>query len=447
MRTSLAVVLAAGVGKRMKSGLPKVLHPIGGQPMLLHVLSAVEPATDRIVVVASPSSEAAIAKCVDASSPGTAIAVQKEQRGTGDAVKAARGAFVDADDIVVVFGDTPFLSPETIARVRAKLAEGAAIVVTGMQPAVADGYGRLVMDGAQLVAIREHRDASEAERAIGFVNGGVMAFDGASALDILSAIEDRNDQSEFYLTDAVEIANKRGLRVEAIEVAEDELMGINDRQNLAAAEQAFQAKRRAQAMDEGATLIAPDTVFFSHDTVIGRDVVIEPYVYFGPGVTVGDGVTIHSFSHFVGATIAAGAEIGPFARFRPGAEIGEGARIGNFVEIKQSVVGKGAKINHLTYIGDATVGAGTNVGAGTIVCNYDGFFKYRTEIGERAFIGSNSSLVAPLTIGDDAYIGSGSVITKDVAAGALAVERTQQVEKGGWVERFRQRMTAKKKAV
>ncbi len=446
MRSSLAVVLAAGEGKRMKSRLPKVLHPIGGRPMLLHVLDAIDPAIDRAVVVVSPASEAAITRCVGASAPGTAIAVQKEQRGTADAVKAAESAFVDADDIVVAFGDTPFLSSQTIALLRARLAEGAAIVVGGMRPRDPTGYGRLVMNGEQLVAIREHRDASEAERRIGFVNGGVMALAGATALDILNAIDDRNDQSEFYLTDAVAIANQRGLKVEAIEIGEDEMMGINDRQQLARAEQEFQEKRRAQAMAEGATLVAPETVFFSHDTVLGRDVVIEPNVVFGPGVTVGDGVTIRAFSHLEGATIADGAIVGPFARLRPGAADRQGRPYRQFRRGEgRPMIGEGAKVNHLAYIGDASVGAGSNIGAGTITCNYDGFNKYRTEIGERAFVGSNSALVAPVRIGNDAYIGSGSVITKDVADGALALERAQQVEKPGWVARFREAMAKRKK--
>jgi bifunctional UDP-N-acetylglucosamine pyrophosphorylase/glucosamine-1-phosphate N-acetyltransferase len=330
-----------------------------------------------------------------------------------------------------VFGDTPFLSAATIGLLRAKLREGAAIVVAGMRPADPTGYGRLLTEGDRLVAIREHRDADPEERAVGFVNGGIMALAGAVARDILDAIDDRNDQNEFYLTDAVAIANQRGLKVEAIEVAQEELMGINDRQNLAAAEAAFQAKRRQEAMAEGATLVAPETVFFAHDTRIGRDVTIEPNVVFGPGVTVADNVTIRAFSHIEGASIAAGAIIGPFARLRPGAQIGEGAHIGNFVEIKAAEIEAGAKINHLSYIGDAHVGAKTNVGAGTITCNYDGVLKHRTEIGKGAFIGSNSALVAPITIGDGAYVASGSVLTDDVPADALAFGRARQVVKEG----------------
>jgi bifunctional UDP-N-acetylglucosamine pyrophosphorylase/glucosamine-1-phosphate N-acetyltransferase len=444
MRTSLAVVLAAGEGKRMKSRLPKVLHPIGGLPMLLHVLDAVEPAVDRFAVVAAPASEEAIARAVGGRYPGAEVLVQEEQRGTAHALLVAREAFAGADDILVVFGDTPFVSRQSIVLMRHELAGGASVVVGGMRPTDPTGYGRLIMQGEQLVAIREERDASEAERAIKFCNGGIMALAGGTAREILDAVKADNDQDEFYLTDAVEIAHSHGLKVTAVEIAADEALGINDRAQLAEAERLFQTRRRSEAMAGGVTLIAPETVFFAYDTKLGRDVVIEPNVVFGTGVTVADDVTIRAFCHIQGATIAPGAIVGPFARLRPGAAIGPGAHIGNFVEVKQADVGKGAKINHLTYIGDASVGAGANIGAGTITCNYDGFGKYRTEIGAGAFIGSNSSLVAPVRIGDDAYVGSGSVITKDVADGALALERSEQVEKPGWVERFRQRMTKRK---
>jgi bifunctional UDP-N-acetylglucosamine pyrophosphorylase/glucosamine-1-phosphate N-acetyltransferase len=300
-----------------------------------------------------------------------------------------------------------------------------------MRPADPFGYGRLIMAGDQLVAIREHRDASEAERRIGFVNGGIMGLDGETALSILDAIEDKNDQKEFYLTDAAEIAHKRGLKVAAVEIGTEDVLGINDRAQLAEAERLFQEKRRAEAMAAGATLIAPETVFFAHDTKLGSDVTIEPNVVFGPGVTVADNVTIRAFSHIEGATIASGAIIGPFARLRPGAKIGEGAHIGNFVEIKAADVEEGAKINHLTYVGDARVGAKSNIGAGTITCNYDGVNKHKTDIGKGAFIGSNSSLVAPVAIGDGAYVASGSVITDEVPPDALAFGRARQVNKPG----------------
>jgi bifunctional UDP-N-acetylglucosamine pyrophosphorylase/glucosamine-1-phosphate N-acetyltransferase len=432
MRTSLAVVLAAGEGKRMKSRLPKVLHPIAALPMVAHVLGALRQAgIDRISVVVGPGHEA-VTELIAARAPGASVHVQAERRGTGDAVKAAREALrKKADDVLVVFADTPFVSAEAISQLREKLAAGASVVVGGMRPADPFGYGRLIMAGDQLVAIREQRDASEAERRIGFVNGGIMGLDGETALSILDAIEDKNDQKEFYLTDAAEIAHKRGLKVAAVEIGTEDVLGINDRAQLAEAERLFQEKRRAEAMAAGATLIAPETVFFAHDTKLGSDVTIEPNVVFGPGVTVADNVTIRAFSHIEGATIASGAIIGPFARLRPGAKIGEGAHIGNFVEIKAADVEEGAKINHLTYVGDARVGAKSNIGAGTITCNYDGVNKHKTDIGKGAFIGSNSSLVAPVAIGDGAYVASGSVITDEVPPDALAFGRARQVNKPG----------------
>ena len=438
MRTSLAVVLAAGEGKRMKSRLPKVLHPIAGLPMIAHVLKTLQAAkVDRIAVVVAPGQEG-VAKIVSTVAPQASIHVQKKPLGTADAVKAARGAFGGAEDIVVVYGDTPFLSRDVVTRVRRPLAKDASVAVAGMRPDDPNGYGRLLMRGRELLAIREERDASEEEKAIGFCNGGVMALAGETSLSLLDAIRDKNAKKEFYLTDAVEIANRRGLKVTAVEVSADVVFGINDRAQLAEAERRFQDKRRAEAQAAGATLVAPETVYFSYDTKLGSDVVVEPNVVFGPGVTVADNVTIRSFSHFEGATIASGAIIGPFARFRPGTKIGEGVHIGNFVEVKASEVDAGAKINHLTYVGDAHVGAKTNVGAGTIVCNYDGVAKHPTEIGKGAFIGSNSSLVAPIKIGDGAYVASGSVITEDVPADALAFGRARQVNKPG-------RATAKRK--
>ncbi len=432
MRTSLAVVLAAGEGKRMKSRLPKVLHEIGRLPMIAHVLKALQQAgVDRIAVVVGPGHED-IARIVEKHASGASVHIQNERRGTADAVKTARFAIeAGADDLLVVYGDTPFVSAHAISALRAALAEGAAVAVGGMRPKNPTGYGRLLMQGDRLVAIREERDATEAERKIGFVNGGLMGLAGASALKILDAIESNNDQREFYLTDAVEIAAKLGLRSVAFEIDAAEVFGINDRAQLAEAELLFQQGRRAEAMQGGATLIAPETVFFAHDTKLGEDVLVEPNVVFGPGVEVADNVTIRAFSHLEGATVASDAIIGPYARLRPGARIGEGAHIGNFVEIKQADVEEGAKINHLTYIGDARVGAKTNIGAGTITCNYDGVHKHLTEIGKGAFIGSNASLVAPIRIGDGAYVASGSVLTEDVPADALAFGRARQVNKPG----------------
>jgi bifunctional UDP-N-acetylglucosamine pyrophosphorylase/glucosamine-1-phosphate N-acetyltransferase len=432
MRTCLAVVLAAGEGTRMRSRLPKVLHPVGRLPMIAHVLKALEAGqVDRIAVVIGPGHEE-VAKLVAVHAPQATVHVQAERRGTAHAVLAARTAIeMGADDVVVVFGDTPFVRPDTVALMRGMLGEGASVVVGGMVPDDPHGYGRLIMQEGQLVAIREEKDASEAERGIRFCNGGIMALAGATALAVLDAIGDTNAQREFYLTDAVAIANQRGLKVTALEIGPDEVFGINDRAQLARAEAHFQARRRAEAMAGGVTLTAPDTVFFAYDTRLGRDVSVEPNVVFGPGVSVADNVTIRAFSHIEGARIASGAIVGPFARLRPGADIGVDAHIGNFVEIKQADVEEGAKVNHLTYIGDARVGAKSNIGAGTITCNYDGVAKHRTDIGRGAFIGSNSALVAPVTIGDGAYVASGSVITEDVEADALAIARGRQVNKPG----------------
>jgi bifunctional UDP-N-acetylglucosamine pyrophosphorylase/glucosamine-1-phosphate N-acetyltransferase len=417
-----------------------VLHEIGRLPMIAHVLKALRSAgVDRIAVVIGPGHEA-VEKMVGAHASGASVHVQAERLGTAHAVLAARPALEKgADDVLVVFGDTPFISPDAVSLVRGGLVDGAAVVVGGMVPPDPAGYGRLIMRDEQLVAIREERDASAAERAIRFVNGGIMALAGATALDLLDSIGDRNDQNEFYLTDVVAIANQRGLAVKAVEIGFDEVFGINDRAQLAEAERHFQIRRRAEAMAGGATLVAPDTVFFAYDTKLGRDVHIEPNVVFGPGVEVADDVTIRAFSHIEGARIAPGAIIGPFARLRPGADIGPTAHIGNFVEIKAAEVGEGAKINHLAYVGDASVGAKTNIGAGAITCNYDGFSKHRTDIGKGAFIGTNAALVAPVKIGDGAYVASGSVITKDVEADALAVARGRQVVKPGWAARRKKR--------
>lgn len=441
MRTCLAVVLAAGEGTRMRSRLPKVLHPVGHLPLIAHVLKALKTAgVDRTAVVVGPDHDA-VARLVSAHAPEATIHVQAERRGTAHAVLAARQALAAGmDDVVVVFGDTPFISPDTVRLMRGMLTEGASIVVVGMVPADPRGYGRLIVENGQLVAIREERDAGEAERSIRLCNGGAMALAGATALQILDEIGDENAQGEFYLTDAVAIANRRGLKVTAVEVAGGEVFGINDRAQLAEAERLFQQRKRLEAMAGGAGLIAPETVFFAHDTTLGQDVTVEPNVVFGPGVTVADGVAIRAFSHIEGATVDSGATIGPFARLRPGAEIGPGAHIGNFVEIKQASVEEGAKVNHLTYIGDARIGAKANIGAGTITGNYDGVRKHRTDIGSNAFIGSNSVLVAPVTVGDGAYVASGSVITEDVEGDALAIGRGRQVNKPGRAAELRARL-------
>jgi bifunctional UDP-N-acetylglucosamine pyrophosphorylase / glucosamine-1-phosphate N-acetyltransferase len=445
-RSCLAIVLAAGEGTRMRSDRSKVLHAIAGRSLLAHVLAAVRAAggTATAVVVA-PGADTVANEATRALS-GAEIFVQAERRGTAHAVLAARAALARApDDVLVIFGDTPLIRPQTLTRMRAALAQGAAVVVLGFRPKDPTGYGRLVLDGETLVAIREELDASKAERAIGLCNGGLMAFAGRTALAILERIGNANRKGEYYLTDAIAIARAMGEKAVVIETEEDDVRGINTKAQLAETEAALQQRLRKAAMDAGVTLVAPETVFLSSDTKLGRDVVVEPFVVFGPGVTVEDNAVIRSFSHLDQAHVGKGARVGPYARLRPGAHLEEDVHIGNFVEVKEAVIEAGAKANHLSYIGNATVGAGANVGAGTITCNYDGVAKHRTEIGKNAFIGSNSALVAPVKIGDGAYVGSGSVITRDVPADALAVGRGRQAVKEGWAKRLREHKPGKKK--
>jgi len=447
-RSCLAIVLAAGEGTRMRSARPKVLHAIAGRSLLAHVLAALSgTGVSAFAVVIGPGQEevAAAAKRV---APDAAVFVQEERRGTAHAALAAKSAIERLpDDVLVVYGDTPLIRPRSLSRLRAALADGAAVAVLGFRPADPSGYGRLIAANGELTAIREEADASAAERAITLCNGGIMALNGKTALAILERIGDHNRKAEFYLTDAVEIARGMKLHAVAVEVEEDDVRGINTKAQLAEAEAVAQQRLRRAALDAGVTLIAPDTVYLCADTKFGRDVVVEPYVVFGEKVTIEDGAVIRSFSHLAGAHVGKGASVGPFARLRPGTQLGEGTRIGNFVEVKEAVVEAGAKANHLSYIGDAFVGANANVGAGTITCNYDGSEKHRTEIGKNAFIGSNSALVAPVKIGDGAYIGSGSVITDDVPADALAVARGRQTVKEGWATRLRSlKSLGKKKA-
>jgi bifunctional UDP-N-acetylglucosamine pyrophosphorylase / glucosamine-1-phosphate N-acetyltransferase len=437
-RSCLAIVLTAGEGSRMHSTRPKVLHAIAGRSLLAHVLTAVAEAnTSSVAVVVGPGQDAVTAEA-KAVLPDAACFVQQERKGTAHAVLAAKSAMErKPDDIIVVFGDTPLIRSATFRRLRAPLAGGAALAVAAFRPADPSGYGRLITEGDQLIAIREEADASAAERAIDLCNGGMMALAGNSALAILERIGNHNRKSEFYLTDAVEVARSMKLSAVAIEVEEDDVRGINTKKELSEAEAVAQQRLRKAALEAGVTLVAPETVFLSADTKFGKDVVVEPYVVFGEKVSVADGALIHSFSHLVGAEIGKGAEIGPFARLRPGAKLGEGVRIGNFVEVKAATMEAGAKANHLSYIGDAHVGAKANVGAGTITCNYDGSGKYRTTIGKNAFIGSNSALVAPVEIGDGAYVAAGSVITANVPPDSLALARGRQVVKEGWATRLR----------
>ena len=437
-RSCLAIVLAAGEGTRMRSARPKVLHSIAGRSLLAHVLAAVgEAGVTATAVVVGPGQEAVAAEARRIL-PGTQCFVQGERRGTAQAALAAKSAIErQPDDILIVYGDTPFIRAATLKRLRGALAANAAVAVLGFRPADPAGYGRLIVAGGKLIAIREEAHASASERAIDLCNGGIMALAGAQALAILERIGAHNRKGEYYLTDAVAIARDMKLNAVAVEVEEDEVRGINTKSQLAEAEVVAQQRLRKAALDAGVTFVAPETVFLCADTKFGKDVVVEPYVVFGEKVTVEDGAVIHSFSHLVGAHVGNGASVGPFARLRAGTRLGDGARVGNFVEVKQAVIEAGAKANHLSYIGDAVVGANANVGAGTITCNFDGSAKHRTTIGEGAFIGSNSALVAPVEIGARAYIGSGSVITEDVPADALAVARGKQVIKEGWAARLR----------
>jgi bifunctional UDP-N-acetylglucosamine pyrophosphorylase / glucosamine-1-phosphate N-acetyltransferase len=439
-RRCLTIVLAAGEGVRMRSARPKVLHELAGRSMLAHVLSTVcDGAMGDIAVVVGPNGDRVAVEALKAA-PEAKIAIQRERRGTGDAVLAARDQIERGyDDILVLYADIPLIEASTLAAMRTALASGTDVVALGFEAGDPTGYGRLIERNGRLIAIREHKDASAEERASRLCNAGPIAFRGAAGLSLLTAVKPNNAQNEFYLTDIVEIANARGLPARALVAKEKEVMGVNDRAQLAAAEAALQDRLRRRAMAEGATLTAPETVFLSFDARIGRDVLIEPHVVIGPGCSIEDGAVIRAFSHLEGARVAGGAIVGPYARLRPGADIAAKARIGNFVEIKQSTIEEGAKVNHLTYIGDARVGANANIGAGTITCNYDGFAKHKTDIGAGAFIGSNSALVAPVTIGDGAYIGSGSVITKSVEADALAVARGRQEVRPGWGKAFRNR--------
>ncbi len=444
-RPLAVIILAAGQGTRMKSSLHKVLHPIAGRPMLLHLLAGTASlAPERQVVVVGAGREQ-VEQAV--AGTGAVIAVQDKQLGTGHAVAQAHDALAGfAGDVLILYGDVPLVQPETMRAMLDRLNRGdePRAVVLGFRPDDAAAYGRIIADGQGVIdKMVEYKDASEDERAVTLCNSGLMAVRSTDLFVLLDQIGNDNAAGEYYLPDIVMLP---GATSAVIETQAWEVAGVNSRIELAGVESLWQARRRTEAMRDGVTLVAPDTVFFSHDTVLGRDVVVEPNVVFGPGVTVADHVTIHAFSHLEGASVESGADIGPYARLRPGAEIGAKARVGNFVEIKKATLGEGAKVNHLSYIGDASVGAGANIGAGTITCNYDGFFKYKTQIGAGAFIGSNSALVAPAVIGDGAIVAAGSVVIRPVAADALCLVRPEQVEKPGWAAAFRDRMKAKKAA-
>lgn len=446
-RPVAAIILAAGMGTRMKSETHKVLHPIGGRPMLLHLMASVdEIAPERTVVVVGARREQ-----VETAVAGTGAVVvtQEPQLGTAHAVLQAKAALADFDgDILVLYGDVPFIESATMRLMLAKLnsADAPAAVVLGFRAADPGAYGRIDADDGLIRKMVEFKDASPAERGINLCNSGLLAVRSSDLWPLLERVGNDNAAGEYYLPDIIMLAKTDGRASRVVETAEAEVMGINSRAELAVAEARFQNERRVYFMKEGVTLTDPGSVFFAFDTEIAADVSIAPSVVFGPGVSVGAGTRIHAFSHIEGAKVGEKAEIGPYARLRPGTDLAKGVKIGNFVETKKAVFAEGAKANHLSYIGDATVGTKANIGAGTITCNYDGFFKYKTEIGAGAFIGSNSALVAPVKIGDGAIVGAGSVMTKDVEADALAVARGVQDSKPGWAARFREAMTAKKKA-
>lgn len=437
------IILAAGKGTRMKSTLHKVLHPIGGRPMLhqlMDTVSALKPSRKVIVVGADKEQ-------VEASIGGEAdIVIQEPQLGTGHAVDAARDQLKEfKGNVLILYGDVPLITENTMQKMIDQRNNcDAGVVVLGFRPEDTKAYGRLKVIDEKLEAIVEYKDADDDEREIRLCNSGIMAVDGEHLFTLLSAMNDNNAAKEYYLTDIVEIANKKGLDCAVVEADEIEVMGINSRSELAAAEAAFQNNARQNFMDEGVTLSDPSSVYFSHNTKIGRDVSIGPNVFFGPGVEIADNVIIHAFCHLEGAKVGSGSSIGPYARLRPAADLAENVKVGNFVEIKKSHVEEGAKISHLSYIGDARIGRHANIGAGTITCNYDGFFKYKTDIGAGAFIGSNTALVAPVKIGDGATVGAGSVITADVNDDALVVTRVKQKEITGWSATFRKKQQTKK---
>ena len=444
-RRFAVIILAAGQGTRMRSDTHKVLHPIANRPLLLHLLDRVDAlgAEKRVVVLGKGREqvEAAIA------GRGVEIAVQAEQKGTGHAVQQAANALAGYDGpVIILYGDTPFVESETLGRMLDRLngASGPGIVVLASSPADPLRYGRIILgEGDRVAKMVEYKDATDEERAVRLCNSGMMAVRGSDLFRWLAQVGNDNAAHEYYLPDIVNIAAAESREAVVIEGDPYEAAGVNSRAELAHLELEWQRRRREQALEEGATLIDPESVWFAFDTRLGRDVTVEPHVVFGPGVSVADGATIHAFSHIEGATIGAKASIGPFARIRPGTSLGEKSKVGNFVELKKAEVAEGAKVNHLSYVGDASVGANANIGAGTITCNYDGFGKYRTVIGAGAFIGSNTALVAPVSVGDGAIVGAGSVITRDVEPDSLAVERNEQKGVAGWARRFRERMTRK----
>lgn len=444
--TSIAlIILAAGKGTRMKSDLPKVLHPVAQAPLVVHAMQAGAALNPTHTIIVAGHGAELVEKTVKAHDPKARVVLQTEQLGTSHAVDQARDALEGFDgDTIVLYGDTPFIRPDTLEAMVAARRNGADVVVLAFDTQEPGKYGRLVTDGDRLLRIIEAKDASPDQLAITLCNSGVICADRAQLFELIAKVGNDNTQGEYYLTDIVGLANEAGLTCSAVTCSEQETLGINSRPELARAEAIWQAQRREQAMVEGATLTAPDTVYFAYDTQLGRDVLIEPHVVFGPDVHVADGVTLRAFSHLEGCRVETGAVVGPYARLRPGADIGPKVKIGNFVEVKKARLEDGAKVNHLSYVGDAHIGAGANVGAGTITCNYDGVNKHLTQIGAGAFIGSNTALVAPISVGAGALVSAGSTVTEDVPDEALALARSRQINKPGQAQKLRERLLALK---
>lgn len=445
-QTCLTIILAAGEGTRMKSSKPKVLHEVAGLPMVLHALNAATTAgSDKSVVVVGAGADKVESQILEANT-SVSITVQKERLGTAHAVLAASEWLQkNYDDIMILYGDVPLIRSETLLNMRQQLRDGPDIVVLGFEAEDPTGYGRLLEENGELVAIREHKDASAEERTVTLCNSGIMVFKGSVSYDTLRAIENNNSQSEYYLTDAVEVARANGLKVVTTLASETDVQGVNNRVQLAEVEAEWQRRKRDEMMLNGVSLVAPDTVTFAHDTIIGRDTVVEPHVVFKNNVRVADNASILAFSYLEGASVAEGCIVGPYARLRPGTVLMDNSKVGNFCEVKKSVVGIGSKINHLTYVGDTTIGIKSNIGAGTITCNYDGINKHQTIIGDNVFVGSNSSLVAPVELGNNAIIAAGSVVTKNVPEDALGIGRGKQINKEKLAVKIRHRNASIKK--
>ncbi|WP_336276755.1 bifunctional UDP-N-acetylglucosamine diphosphorylase/glucosamine-1-phosphate N-acetyltransferase GlmU [Bartonella sp. CB178] len=443
-RNCLFIILAAGEGTRMKSPLPKVLHKIAGLPLVCHVVKQIEKTGPLQLAVVVGSGAEEVTKVVRSFTKNVTIFEQKERLGTAHAVLSARTALQGVDDILIVFGDTPFIEKDSLLEMRAQLADGADVVVAGFHAKNPTGYGRLVRKDGKLIAIVEEKDASDEQKDISFCNGGILAINGKRAISLLNKIGNNNSKQEYYLTDIVSIASREGLNVRIVEVLFDNIIGINDCVELCRADFLWQKRKARDLMLSGVTILKPESVYFSHDTEVEPGVLIEPNVYFGLGVKVQSGAVIHAFSYLEGAVIGRDSRVGPYARLRPGTELAQSVKIGNFCEIKKAKIGESSKIGHLSYIGDAEIGVHTNIGAGTITCNYDGFRKYSTVIGDNSFIGSNSALVSPVIIGKDSYVASGSVITEDVPENSLALARARQVTKENYAIKLRSKLSEDK---